>query len=233
MVFLQKISKAIRITITRSLLLGIVSLGFMSALAETSTLEEGKDYIILKTPIPNADKTLIEVISYRCIHCYNHHRFGTLEQLRAKIPNITYNLFHTNWGQGYHKELNALFAYAQLQDSKEGKDASDKTSLTNQLAAAYFQSYFEKRENLEEERKQEQFMKIGLDILKISQAKLDGFLATKEAQDLLKNYQISDEIVKNYGTPAFVVNGKYQIHPNAFDSVDILAVIVEELLKKP
>lgn len=230
MCILQKISMTK--TIARGLLLGIAMLGF-AALAEASTLEEGKDYIVLKTSIPHANNTLTEVISYRCIHCYNHHRIKTLEQLKAKIPNITYQLFHTNWGQGYHKELNALFAYAKLQDSKAGKDASDTTSLTSQLAAAYFQSYFEKRENLEEDKKHEQFMKIGLDILKISQTELDSFLATKEAQELLKDYQIGDEIAKNYGTPAFVVNGKYQIHPGAFDSIDVLAVIVEELLKKP
>lgn len=228
--FLQTISRTK--TIARGLLFGIAMLGF-AALAEASTLEEGEDYIVLKTSIPHADNTLIEVFSYRCIHCYNHHRSKTLEQLKAKIPNITYTLFHTNWGQGYYKELNALFAYATLQDSKAGKDASDTTSLASQLAAAYFQSYFEKRENLEEDKKYEQFMKIGLDILKISQDELDSFLATKEAQELLKNYQIGDEIAKNSGTPAFVVNGKYQIHPGAFDSTDVLAVIIEELLKKP
>lgn len=218
--------------IMRGLLLSIAMLGF-AALAEAGTLEEGKDYIVLKTPIPNAKNTLIEVISYRCIHCYNHHRIKTLEQLKTKIPNIAYYLFHTNWGQGYHQELNALFAYAHVHDLKEGKDASDKTSLTSQLATAYFQSYFEKRENLEEDKKHEQFMKIGLDTLKISQAELDSFVATKEAQELLKDYQVGDEIAKNYGTPAFVVNGKYQIHPGAFDSIDVLVVIVEELLKKP
>ncbi|MDE7254979.1 MAG: hypothetical protein K2N54_02245, partial [Helicobacter sp.] len=112
--------------IMRGLLLGIAMLGF-AALAEASTLEEGKDYIVLKTPIPNAKNTLTEVISYRCIHCYNHHRIKTLEQLKTKIPNITYHLFHTNWGQGYHQDLNALFAYAKLHDLKANKDASNIT----------------------------------------------------------------------------------------------------------
>lgn len=220
MSFLQKIAQ---------MLLGISLLSG----AYAASFEEGKDYITLKAPIPNAANTVTEVISYRCIHCFNHHKFGTLEQLKAKIPNMTYNLYHTNFGQGYSKELNILFAYASMQDAKAGKDASDKTSLTQQLAAAYFASYFDKKEKWEEEKNFEKFNQIGLNVLKVSQADLDKFFATREAKEKLRDYAIGDAIAFNYGTPAFVVNGKYQIIPTAFDSLELLALIIEELQQKP
>ncbi|XUP88371.1 hypothetical protein B6672_004830 [Campylobacter jejuni] len=39
-----------------------------------SALSEGKEYVILKNPIANADNSLIEIFSYRCTHCYDHHK---------------------------------------------------------------------------------------------------------------------------------------------------------------
>lgn len=50
----------------------IVVCAFLAGIS-ASALSEGKEYVILKNPIANADNSLIEIFSYRCTHCYDHH----------------------------------------------------------------------------------------------------------------------------------------------------------------
>ncbi|MGZ8094326.1 thiol:disulfide interchange protein DsbA/DsbL, partial [Campylobacter jejuni] len=50
--------------------------------------------------------------------------------------------------------------------------------------------------------------------------------------ELLKSYEIANPISQNYGTPAFVVNGKYQIVPSAINSPEALIEITKELSKQ-
>lgn len=57
-----------------------------------SALSEGKEYVILKNPIANADNSLIEIFSYHCTHCYDHRKFNTMGKVKEKLPNLTYNL---------------------------------------------------------------------------------------------------------------------------------------------
>ena len=59
-------------------------------------LSEGKEYIVLKNPIANADKSLIEVFSYRCTHCYDHHKFNTLAKVKEKLPELKYEFYIKN-----------------------------------------------------------------------------------------------------------------------------------------
>ncbi|EAH9105113.1 thiol:disulfide interchange protein DsbA/DsbL, partial [Campylobacter jejuni] len=39
-------------------------------------------FITLNPSLPSSENSVIEAFSYKCIHCYNHHKFGTLEKLR-------------------------------------------------------------------------------------------------------------------------------------------------------
>ena len=50
--------------------------------------------------------------------------------------------------------------------------------------------------------------------------------------ELLKSYEIANPISQNYDTPAFVVNGKYQIVPSAINSPEALIEITKELSKQ-
>ncbi|HEF7984808.1 TPA: protein-disulfide isomerase, partial [Campylobacter jejuni] len=46
----------------------IVVCAFLAGIS-ASALSEGKEYVILKNPIANADNSLIEIFSYHCTHC--------------------------------------------------------------------------------------------------------------------------------------------------------------------
>lgn len=66
----------------------------------------------------------------------------------------------------------------------------------------------------------------------VSKADLENFLKTPEAAEFLKSYKIANPISQNYGTPAFIVNGKYQIISSAINSPETLIEITKELSKQ-
>ena len=195
------------------------------------------DFITLKTKI-EAKNSVIEVFSYKCIHCYNFQRFGVLEGLKEKMPNLSYEIYPISLADAkFGTLLNELFAYAIFTDRKNGKDASDKDSLAHNLAGAYFAKHFLMNKNgqvvaTKDFEDKKSFLQNGLNVLKISEKELNDFIKTNEAKELLANFEWANEVAKNFGTPAFVINGTYQIKPEAIDSFESLVKIIEELKDK-
>lgn len=189
-----------------------------------------EDFIKLENPIANSKNSVIEVFSYQCIHCYNHHKFGTLEKLKAKLPNLHYELYPVSLMNGkFGKELNTLFAYAKVLDEQQKKDAADEDSLTHKLADAYFTAHFVNQQNFQN---LDDFYQVGLNAMKIQKSDVEKFLNTAEAKEILNSYAKANEIAVNTGTPAFVINGKYQIKPEAITSLDALEKLAKELSQK-
>ncbi|EAH7030700.1 thiol:disulfide interchange protein DsbA/DsbL [Campylobacter lari] len=207
-------------------LLAIIAFVFS---VNANALSEGKEYITLKTPIPNAQNSLIEIFSYRCIHCYTHHQFHTLAKVKEALPNLKYDLFSVSSMSEYGGVLNEMFALASFKEKALGLDVTSEKSLTYKLADVYFISHFEQKLNLND---LDLFYKIGLNAIGASKEELQKFLQTKEAKELLTAYDVANEISRNYGTPAFVVNGKYQINPEYITSLEELIRIVKELSVK-
>ncbi|WP_250325477.1 thiol:disulfide interchange protein DsbA/DsbL [Campylobacter lari] len=196
-----------------------------------NALSEGKEYITLKTPIPNAQNSLIEVFSYRCTHCYDHHKFNTISKVKEKLPQLTYKFYPVSSMGDYGKQANEIFAFAAFKDEQNKVSQSDKNSLTHKASEAYFNAYFKKKQRWGNGANPEAFYEVGLKAISASKEDLDNFLKTPEASEILKSYESANDISKNYGTPAFIVNGKYQITPQAITSPQALIEITEELSK--
>ena len=209
----------------------VIVLSFLTGVG-ANALSEGKEYVTLSTPIPNAENTFIEIFSYRCTHCYDHHKFNTMAKVKEKIPNLKYELYPVSSMGDYGKQANEIFAYAAFKDKQNNIDITDNNSLTHKAADAYFKSYFKKKQRWGNGSNPEAFYEIGLKAMNISKNDLDNFLKTPEAEKILKNYEIANPISQNYGTPAFIVNGKYQIIPTAITSPELLIQFVQELSVK-
>ncbi|KAA6220596.1 thiol:disulfide interchange protein DsbA/DsbL [Campylobacter sp. LR264d] len=189
-----------------------------------------EDYIVLEKPFNNAKNSVIEIFAYRCGHCYNHHHFGTLQKLKKSLPNLSFNIYPVSLMNGkIASQMNEFFAYAYLKDKENNTDASDKNSLSEQLADAYFRAYFV---NKQEFNDIDAFVNFSLQSLKISKEELNKTLQSDKAKNILNEYAYANEVARTFGTPAFVVNGKYQIKPEAVISLEALQNLIEELSKK-
>ncbi|WP_250325551.1 thiol:disulfide interchange protein DsbA/DsbL [Campylobacter lari] len=214
-----------------NMFLGSALLAVFVFSVNANALSEGKEYITLKTPIPNAQNSLIEVFSYRCTHCYDHHKFNTISKVKEKLPQLTYKFYPVSSMGDYGKQANEIFAFAAFKDEQNKVSQSDKNSLTHKASEAYFNAYFKKKQRWGNGANPEAFYEVGLKAISASKEDLDNFLKTPEASEILKSYESANDISKNYGTPAFVVNGKYQITPQAITSPQALIEITEELSK--
>lgn len=200
-----------------------------------SNLLFAEDFITLKNKLPNAQNSLIEVFSYKCIHCYNHFKFKSLERLKHKNPALRYEIYPASLADAkYGNKLNEFFAYAIYKDRQNSKDSADEDSLTHRLALTYFKHFFVENEagvvvSTKEFSDEKSFLNLGFNALEIDKTKLEEFLIGNEAKELLENFQWANEVAKNFGTPAFVINGKYQINPEAITSLENLEKIIKEL----
>ncbi len=65
-----------------------VLIGALAISTFLSAATEGTEYIKLTQAqqISNADDKIIELLSYGCIHCYNHFKNGTLKFVSEFFP---------------------------------------------------------------------------------------------------------------------------------------------------
>ena len=169
-------------------------------------LEEGVQYEKLKTPLINEENSLIEVFSFMCIHCYNHHKMGTLAKVKEKLPHLNYQIYPLT-SIPFGAEFANLYAFASAKDEAQKLDSTALNSSAHKLMDAYFTAFFERKAQWQNSQ---DFYALGLRILGIDAAGLNEFLKSVKAKELLSKYNKAESIVEQYsGTPAFAVNGKY------------------------
>lgn len=208
------------------------SLALASVLVSSAfALTEGNEYVKLQTPIPNADNSVYEVWSYRCTHCYSHHKMGTMEKLQKAFPNAKMGYLLVKTMGDYGKQAAEIMAYAQNVDEKAGKSLAAGDSMYHKVSDAYFNAYFRKNQRWGNGANPEKFYEVGLKVLGISKAQLDEFVATPKGQEIIASYDVADPISKVFGTPGFVVNGKYEVNISKIGSPEALVEVIGELLK--
>ncbi|TQR34586.1 disulfide bond formation protein DsbA [Campylobacter sp. MIT 99-7217] len=196
------------------------------------SLDEGKDYLVLQQPFSNAQNSVTEVFSYGCIHCFNQHKQNTLALLKQKLPNLSYKAYPVKQMASYGNEFANLYAYASYKDSQSNLDVTDSKSLMHKINDAYFTAYFERRMTWNDGKNPKAFYELGLKILGIDYNTLQNFLVSKEGKEILSSFDKALEPAKNTGTPAFIVNGKYQVLLNNITSLEQFIKVIEELSKK-
>ncbi|WP_299327758.1 thiol:disulfide interchange protein DsbA/DsbL [uncultured Helicobacter sp.] len=193
-------------------------------------LKEGVDYIVLKTPIPNAQNSLIEVYSYACPFCFKYSKI--LPQIMSDLPeSTTLHLYHLEQKGDYGKLASQILAVLIVKDRQAGIDILDERKSAFQRAKnAYFDEYHIQRNRWKDGRDPEGFLRTGLLAAGVSEQEFQQALQTPEVEALLSQWQASYDIAIIQGVPAFVVNGKYLIKTSELKSLDDLGEKIQALL---
>lgn len=194
---------------------------------------EGTDYMVLDQPIANADNTLIKVFSYDCPFCYKYDKAVTPQVVNKLPADVTFRLFHLKTKGTYGIQGSQLFAVLLVKDQSNGlsdKELNSDKSLLKKAKMAYYEAYHDKRERWD--AGEEAFLKTGLEAVGMSRTEYETALADPKVQALIAEWDQSFEVAKIQGVPAFVVNGKYLIYTKSIKSVDGMAQLINELLKK-
>ena len=97
---------------------------------------------------------------------------------------------------------------------------------------AYYKAYHDKKERWNDGKDEAAFLKTGLEAAGVSEADYQKELENPKVKELLSKWDAAYEVAKIQGVPAFVVNGKYLIYTKSISSIDGMAALIEELLKK-
>ena len=218
MSFLSKFSKAI---------FAVAVAGAISA----SAFSEGEDYVKLEKPLSVGQNTLVKIFSYACPFCYKYDKSVT-PKVVEKIPGLKYEPFHLKTKGDYGEVASKVFAVLIVMDEAKGVSLFDENSLFKKAKFAYYKAYHDKKERWGDGKDTEGFLKTGLDAAGVSKADYEKELANPKVTELLKKWDESYDVAKIQGVPAFVVNGKYLIMTKSISSLDGMAALIEELLKK-
>ena len=212
---------------TAKILSAAALLGALSANAFT----EGEDYVKLEKPLPVETGTLVKIFSYACPFCYKYDKSVTPAVVK-KVAGLKYEPFHLKTKGDYGEQASNLFAVLIVKDRAAGTDLFSENSLFKKAKFAYYKAYHDKKERWGDGKDPEAFLKTGLDAAGISKADFEAALNDPQVTGLLANWDASYDVAKIQGVPAFVVNGKYLIYTAKITSIDAMAQLIEELLKK-
>lgn len=212
---------------TAKILSAAALLGALSANAFT----EGEDYVKLEKPLPVETSTLVKIFSYACPFCYKYDKSVTPAVVK-KVAGLKYEPFHLKTKGDYGEQASKLFAVLIVKDRAAGTDLFSENSLFKKAKFAYYKAYHDKKERWGDGKDPEAFLKTGLDAAGISRADFEAALNDPQVTGLLANWDASYDVAKIQGVPAFVVNGKYLIYTAKITSIDAMAQLIEELLKK-
>lgn len=192
-------------------------------------ISEGVEYENLNKQLDGETNSVIKAFSYTCIHCYNHHKLNTLGKVKEKLPNLEYKIYPVK-SFTFGEEFAQVYAYAQFQDEKNKISFTDKNALTQRVADAYFTAYFERKQRYSNS---DDFLKLGLLVLKINKTQLNNFLQSKDGKLIYSSYDKASVLSAQYGgTPAFAVAGKYLLRMENIKSLEHLIEVVKALSSK-
>ena len=201
--------------------------------AQAFGFAEGKDYLKLKNPIPNAENTFIKVFNYSCPFCFKYDKTVTPKVLEVLDKNIEFKFYALKTKGAYGQEAADLVAVMSVLDEEQGISGrevyTNKKSLVKKVKDALYIGYHKKRIQW---KSKDEFIDTGLKAASVSRAQYDKYLKDERAQKLLKAWEISYSVGAVQGIPGFVVNGKYLIYTKSIRSIEGMAKLIEELNKK-
>lgn len=194
-------------------------------------LKEGRDFIVLKEPLPNAQNSVIEIFSYACPFCYRYSKI--LPKVIESLPkNVEFKPYHLEKMGDYGKVASQVFAVLLDKDKKSNITTKDSKSAFLKAQNAYFNEYNIKKERWGQGKNLQSFLHTGLDAAGVKIEEFYAALQEKGVQEILRFWEAGYEVAIIQGVPAFVVNGKYLIYTKSIASLKDLEYKIDELLKK-
>lgn len=174
--------------------------------------------------------SITKIYGYSCIHCYTHFKADLLNSLQDIFPEVVIEeAITTNMGQ-YGEKMGEILAVARfLDDENKINSLLDKTSLYSKIVEKYFKKQFDEKKIF---KNQDEFQALGLEILQINDDKFKEILSNDNAKKYLKFYKEISPISLIYGTPCYLISGKYLINPSEIKSQEDFVETISDLLAK-
>lgn len=200
-----------------TLLAGLASLFISLSASAADAYLEGKDYVLLETPVPTSDPKKIEVVevfSYLCPHCY-HFQPLLDDWMKKQKSDVKLVQEHTSWSSAMETYQRGFYT-AQLLGVKD------------KAHNAIFDHIHKKQQTLDSAQAWADLLATkGADKARVLST-FDSFIVTGEiakAMTRIKGYRIT-------GTPELIVDGKYKITTRNGSTQEDMLKIADFLVEK-
>jgi len=178
---------------------------------------EGKDYVVLETPVATANPAKIEVaevFSYTCPHCF-HFESLLDEWMKSQQPDVALVQVHASWNS-------AMEAYQRGYYTTQALKIKDKTHV------AIFNAFHVQHKELPDAQ-------AWADFLSAYGVSKQTVLSTYNSDAVTKQLKQADQLFRSYqitGTPELVVEGKYRISTRFSGSQEDMLKVIQYLVNK-
>ena len=189
----------------------------------------GTDYLVLDTPLPNAEGTLIKVFSYDCPFCFKYD-VGVDPRVLPRIEKeagLKFKPMHLETKGQYGRAGSIFLAMCMLRDEKAGVSVEDKNSLFKKAKDAVYVAYHKKQERWTSG--EAAFIKTMTDATGLTAEDYEKAKTDPAVVALADSWKVTYPVAKIQGIPAYVVNGKYLLMTKAIRNFDGMVELVKEL----
>ncbi len=209
----------------------LLATAFLTFSALSMAATEGTDYVVLDTPVANAQNTVIKVFSYDCPFCYKYAK-AVDKAVMSKLQELPFTPFHLKTKGKYGIQGSQLLAVALVKDKAANLKPLDPNSNFHKIEMALYKAYHDKKMRWDDGANPDAFIKTGLDAAGWDRAQFDKDCENPDVKALIERWEVSYPIAKVQGVPAYVVNGKYLLMTKNITSIDGMAATIKELSTK-
>ncbi|RYZ97386.1 MAG: thiol:disulfide interchange protein DsbA/DsbL [Moraxellaceae bacterium] len=178
---------------------------------------EGKDYVVLETPVPTSNPSKIEVVevfSYICPHCFHFDPILSAWMKEQKSDVVLVQV-HASWN-------------ASMEAYQRGFYTAQALKIKDKAHTAIFNA-------IHVEHKEFKDAQAWSDFLSAYGVSKQTVLTTYESDAITKQVKQADQLFRSYqitGTPELVVEGKYRISTRFSGSQEEMLKVIQYLVNK-
>jgi thiol:disulfide interchange protein DsbA len=178
---------------------------------------EGKDYVVLETPVPTVNPAKIEVVevfSYLCPHCFHFDPILSAWMKQQK-PDVALVQVHASWSP-------AMEAY------QRGFYTAQTLKVREKAHVAIFNAIHVEHKELNDAQ-------AWADFLSAYGVSKQAVLTTYNSEAVTKQVKDADQLFRSYqisGTPELVVEGKYRISTRFSGTQEEMLKVIQYLVNK-
>lgn len=209
----------------------VIGLATLSPLALAFT--EGRDYVVLDKPLPDAKNTLIKVWSYDCPFCYKFDK-GVDPRVLPRVcgpDGLTFLPWHLETKGKYGRAASEYLALCRILDKKDGKPDNAPDSRYNLAKMAWYDAYHKMQERWKDG--EDAFIATAAADTGVDAAAFAKHRRDPQVQALADTWRQAYDAAKVQGIPAYIVNGKYLIKTRSIRNFDGMTALIKELSALP
>lgn len=192
---------------------------------------EGTDYVVLDTPMVNAQGKLTKIFSYDCPFCYKYDVGVDPKVVPAiEAAGLAFSPVHLETKGKYGRLASEFLAMCLIKDQAAGVSIESQQSLFKKAKDAIYKAYHRKGERWSAGA--DAFVATLTQATGISADEFEKAKSDSALQELCAQWKTSYDVAKIQGIPAYVVNGKYLLMTKSIRSHAGMIETIKELQAK-